>query len=212
MKVKALTTKGKIVEGEIYQVVVNYHDTYELLTEGKYSASDFEIIPDKTDVVTVSPRQMRTALLMNGITTAENTSTAFNLLRGGGGGGGTVVTTFATSAGGSGARYYNKAGTLSGANNGAVNTDGGDGADGHMNRLPFNLGDGNYSGITIGYGCPGGGGGSSVAPTNAGRGGDGGDYGGAGGGGGCCNGAACTSGRGGNGGAGVVIVIEHIVS
>lgn len=70
MKVKALTTKGKIVEGEIYQVVVNYHDTYELLTEGKYSASDFEIIPDKTDVVTVSPRQMRTALLMNGITTA----------------------------------------------------------------------------------------------------------------------------------------------
>lgn len=144
--------------------------------------------------------------------TAENTSTAFNLLRGGGGGGGTVVTTVATSAGGSGARYYNKAGTLSGANDGAVNTDGGDGADGHMNRLPFNLGDGNYSGITIGYGCPGGGGGSSVAPTNAGRGGDGGDYGGAGGGGGCCNGAACTSGRGGNGGAGVVIVIEHIVS
>lgn len=70
MKVKALTTKGKIIAGEIYQVVVNYHDTFELLTEGKYSAADFEIIPEKSDVVTVSPRQMRTALLMNGITTA----------------------------------------------------------------------------------------------------------------------------------------------
>jgi hypothetical protein len=141
--------------------------------------------------------------------TAENTSTAFNLLRGGGGGGG-VTAAAAVSAGGSGARYYNKAGTLSSVNGGAVDTAGGDGADGQMNRFPFNLGDGNYSGITQGYGCPGGGGGSSTS-SSAGRGGDGGNYGGAGGGGGAAQ-TGAPSGRGGNGGAGVVIVIEHIVS
>lgn len=140
--------------------------------------------------------------------TAENTSTNFNLLRGGGGGGGDDGT--GPNAGGSGGRYYNKAGTLSATNGGAVDTAGGDGTAGHMNRLPFNLGDGNYGGITAGYGCPGGGGGASY--TSAGRGGDGGAYGGAGGGGGATRtNSASTTGRGGNGGAGVVIVIEHIV-
>lgn len=140
----------------------------------------------------------------------QNTQDRFLDYNGAGTGGG-ITTVNAASPGGSGARYYNKSLTLSAANGGAISTDGGDGVAGYMNRLPFNIGDGHYSDITVGYGTPGGGGGSSVT-GNAGRGGDGGNYGGAGGGGGSARNDVGNSGRGGNGGNGVIILIEHIVA
>jgi hypothetical protein len=68
MKVRAKNTIDKIIAGETYQVVVNYHDTYELLIGGKYSADLFDVLPEKGETISVSPRQMRTALLFNGIT------------------------------------------------------------------------------------------------------------------------------------------------
>jgi hypothetical protein len=143
---------------------------------------------------------------------ATSQNTTINWFRAGGAGsGGGVNTSDSASASGSGSQYYNKSGTLSSNNGVGANTEGIDGQAGYMNRFPFNLGDGHYSDITIGYGTPGGGGGASVT-GNAWRGGDGGNYGGAGGGGGAARDDVGNSGRGGNGGDGVIILIEHIVS
>jgi hypothetical protein len=142
----------------------------------------------------------------------QSTTSGYYDTRGSGAGGG-ISTANAEASGGTGARYYNKSGTLSSLNGGEVATNGGDGVNYYMDRMPFIMGteDTAYEDVTIGYGTPGGGGGSSTS-GNAGRGGDGGLYGGAGGGGGSARNDVGNSGRGGNGAQGVIILIEHIVA
>ena len=142
---------------------------------------------------------------------ATSNSLNYPWTHGGGGGGGGVTSANVANIGNSGARLYDNTMTLSATNGRVVNTDGGDGVAGAMNRILLNFKNAGVMAAVVFYSTSGGGGGGSII-GNAGRGGDGGNYGGAGGGGGAARNDVGNSGRGGNGSAGCVILIEHKVS
>lgn len=143
--------------------------------------------------------------------TNQNFTFHYNNIFGAGAGGG-VTTSNLARAGGNGCRVYSGEDiTISPANGGAIDNNGGNGQNHYFKRIPYLMSFLGYSDVSVGVGTSAGGGGSSVT-GNGGNGGNGGLYGGAGGGGGGARNDVGNSGAGGNGGDGCIILIEHIVN